>query len=67
MTIRVWSKTNMCLVSNQRTNFLSLFNTDIKSSKSGFPSGPVVKNPPASAEDTGSIADPGRSYRPWSN
>ena len=32
-----------------------------------FPSGTVVKNPPASAEDTGSIPGPGRSYMPWSN
>ena len=28
-----------------------------------FPGGPVVKNPPASAEDTGSIPSLGRSHR----
>ena len=32
-----------------------------------FPGGPVVKNPPADAGDTGSIADPGRSHMPWGN
>ena len=29
-----------------------------------FPGGPVVKNPPCSAEDTGSTSGPGRSYMP---
>ena len=33
----------------------------------GFPRGSVVKNPPATARDTGSIPDPGRSHMPWSN
>ena len=33
--------------------------TDIKSD---FPGGPVVKNPPANAGDTGSIPDLGRSH-----
>ena len=28
----------------------------------GFPDGAVVKNPPASAEDTGSSPGPGRSH-----
>ena len=28
----------------------------------GFPGGPVVKNPPVSAGDMGSIPDPGRSH-----
>ena len=28
----------------------------------GFPGGAVVKNPPASAGDTGSSPDPGRSH-----
>ena len=32
-----------------------------------FPGGAVVKNPPASAGDTGSIAGPGRSHMPWSS
>ena len=31
-----------------------------------FPDGPVVKNPPANAGDTGSIPGPGGSHRPWS-
>ena len=33
----------------------------------GFPAGSVLKNPPASAGDLGSIPDPGRSVMPWSN
>ena len=33
----------------------------------GFPGGTVVKNPPASAGDTGSSPGPGRSHMPWSN
>ena len=33
----------------------------------GFPGGPVVKNPPANAGDTGSSPGPGRSYMPQSN
>ena len=33
----------------------------------GFPGGAVVKNPPASAGDTGSIPGPGRSHMPRSN
>ena len=32
-----------------------------------FPGGAVVKNPPASAEDTGSSSGPGRSHMPWSH
>ena len=32
-----------------------------------FPGGPVVKNPPADAGDTGSIPGPGRSHMPWNN
>ena len=32
-----------------------------------FPGGALVKNPPASAGDTGSIPGPGRSHMPWSN
>ena len=30
-----------------------------------FPGGPVVKNPPADAEDMGLIADPGASHILW--
>ena len=33
----------------------------------GFPSGAVVKNPPANAADTGSSPGPGRSHMLWSN
>ena len=33
----------------------------------GVPGGSVVKNPPANAEDTGSIPGLGRSHVPWSN
>ena len=32
-----------------------------------FPGGPVVKNPPANAGDTGSITGPGRSHMPQGN
>ena len=31
----------------------------------GFPGGPVVQNPPCSAEDTSLIPGPGRSHMPW--
>ena len=34
----------------------------LKSHKEGFPGGAVVGNPPASAGDTGSSPDPGRSH-----
>ena len=32
-----------------------------------FPGGAVVKNPPATAGNTGSSPGPGRSHMPWSN
>ena len=32
-----------------------------------FPGGPVVKNLPANAGDTGSVPDPGRYHMPWGN
>ena len=35
--------------------------------REGFPAGPVVKNLPCNAEDTGSIPGPGRSHMPRSN
>ena len=38
-----------------------------KSRNRGFPGGAVVENLPASAGDTGSIPDPGRSHMPQSN
>ena len=31
----------------------------------GFPDGPVIKNPPANARDTGLIPAPGRLYMAW--
>ena len=33
----------------------------------GFAGGSVIKNPPASEGDTGSIPDPGRSHVLWNN
>ena len=33
----------------------------------GFPSGSMVKNPPANPGDTSSISDPGKSHRPKNN
>ena len=38
-----------------------------KVGKEGFPGGPVIKNPPANAGDTGLIPDLGRSHLPQSN
>ena len=35
-----------------------------KSKKRDLPGGPVVKNPPANAGDTGSTPGPGRSHMP---
>ena len=32
-----------------------------------FPGASAVKNPPANAEDKGSIPDPGRPHMPWGN
>ena len=32
-----------------------------------FPTGPMVKNPPAKAGDTGSVPGPGRFHMPLSN
>ena len=40
---------------------------EIRSGNWGFPGGAVVKNPPASAGDTGSSPGPGRSHMPRSN
>ena len=39
----------------------------VKKDKRVFPGGPVVKNPPASAEDMGSIPGPGGSPMPQGN
>ena len=35
---------------------------NLKRNQQGFPGGPVVKNPPANAGDTGSIPGLGRSH-----
>ena len=40
---------------------------ELRMSSLGFPSGAMVKNPPANAEDTGSSPGPGRSHMPRSN
>ena len=40
---------------------------NIKKRSQGFPSGAVVKNPPANAGDMGSIPGPERSHMPRSN
>ena len=40
---------------------------NIKLPCEGFPGGAMIKNPPASAGDTGSSPGPGRSHMPWSN
>ena len=37
---------------------------DRKKDPEDFPGGPVVKNPPANAEDTGFIPGPGRFHMP---
>ena len=36
-------------------------------SSEDFPGGPLVKNPPASAADVGSVPGRGRSHMPWSS
>ena len=41
--------------------------SNMKNPGSGFPGGAVVKNPPANAEDMGSIPGLGRSHMPWSS
>ena len=40
------------------------WNCDLKPSIRDFPGGPVGKNPPANAEDTGLIPGPGRFRKP---
>ena len=46
--------------------FVLVYYTKIYSYRD-FPGGAAVKNPPANAGDTGSIAGPGRSHIPRSN
>ena len=48
-------------------NRIRIFITSDKKKYGGFPSGTVVKNPPASAGDTGSSPGPGRSHMLRSN
>ena len=54
----------------QAPSSVNLATTCLQSEKHGsgdFPGGAVVKNPPASAGDTGSSPGPGRSHMPRSN
>ena len=46
---------------------MTVWNSSFKILASGFPGGAVVKNPPASAGDTGSSPGLGRSHMPQSN
>ena len=47
------------------TNHIEPFS--FKKQAKGFPSGTVVKNPPANAGDTGLSPGPRRSHMLWSN
>ena len=49
-----------------RGKFIAV-NDYLQREERGFPGGAVVKNPSASAGDTGSSPGPGRSHMPWSN
>ena len=62
---RVPGKQNFTDSNFNPLNWLSVL--DIKNGMVGFPGGAVVKNPSASAGDTGSSPGPGRSHMPWSN
>ena len=46
---------------------LTLARKDLKNAGTDFPGGPVVKNPPANAGDTGSIPGQARLRMLWSN
>ena len=48
-------------------NTVEYYSAIKKKQKRGFPGGAVVKNPPASAGDTGLSPAPGRSHMPRSN
>ena len=52
---------------SSRCTFLHVYYTSIKSFSWGFPGGTVVKNPPASAGDTGSSPGLGRCHMLWSD
>ena len=54
-----------CQMANR--NKMRLFWVSIRKKDWDFPGGPVVRNPPDVAGDTGSIPVPGRSHMPWSN
>ena len=47
-----------CLIANSKL---------VKTIEGDYPDGPVVKNPPANAGDTGVIPGSGRSHMPQSN
>ena len=51
----------------QQKQYCNKFNNSLKTVHMDFPGGPVVKNPPANAGDTGSISGLGRSRTPLSN
>ena len=46
---------------------LYIYPKKLKAGLKDFSGGPVVKNPPANARDTGSIPGLGRSHMPWDN
>ena len=48
-------------------NIMGLAHLKAKEQGRDFPGGPAVKNLPANAGDTGSIAGPGRYHMLWSN
>ena len=50
-----------------KTDIYIRYRIHLKTKVKDFPSGTVVKNPPANAGDTGSIPGLGRSHMPWSN
>ena len=56
-----------CNTEQSITTIISIKMSKKKQKLRGFPGGPVVKNPPANAGDTGSSPGPGRSYMPQSN
>ena len=50
-----------------RESYILSHPEDIRKQSQGFPGGPVVKNPPADAQDAGSIPGPGRSHMSQGN
>ena len=55
------------LHTRNRRDLLNLIKGIYKKTHTGFPGGAAVENPPANAQDTGSIPGPGRSHMPQSN